>query len=206
MERKYKAFAFTIRPKQGLTENLKLEFLDWIKNKDGGFAVLEGEGESLHMHGGIFLEVETTKSNFNMQLQRHFEKHKRDEDSIKVQRGGTRILYDMNFLNNYLNKQDSRTIYQAIPDNVDDYFPSQEEQECAKNKCVDSVLAEYDLLIRENYKWENFGDVHEHFDEWLYDLWFRKKLVKAPREKKKKRELSDNLKRWMFPNWFGIDW
>lgn len=204
-ERKYKAFAFTIRPKEGLTDPLKEEFLNWVKKKDGGFIVLEGEGTSLHMHGGMFLETETSKSNFNMQLQRHFERHRQDGDSTRVQRGGTRILYNMKFLTDYLSKEDSRVIYESVPENVDEYFPSDLEQEKAKKSSVDSVLAQYEFLLREQFVYEKYEDV-EKIDEHLFDIWFVKKLMKAPREKKKKRELSDNLKRWMFPEFFGVDW
>lgn len=205
-ERKYRAFAFTIRPKNGLTEALRDEFIKWVESKNGGFCVLEGEGTSLHMHGGMFLETETTKSNFNFQLQRHFEKHRSDEDSTRVQRGGTRIMYNMDFLDKYLDKDDSRLVYEKIPDDVEEYFPTQEEQAAAGTKSVDSVMSEYELLMREHFKWERVGDVMELFDKRLYELWFVKKVIRAPRENKRKRELSENLKRWMFPSYFDVNW
>ncbi len=124
MERKYRAFAFTVRQKAGTKPETIEAFKNFIQKKDGGFAVIEGEGDTLHLHAGVFIENETSKSNFNLQLQRIYEKVKEDDDSVKVLRGGTRIMYDMNFFNEYLQKEDEpRVIYESIPEEVDKYFP-----------------------------------------------------------------------------------
>jgi hypothetical protein len=207
MERKYRSFAFTVRQRAGNKKATNEEYVAFIKKKDGGFACLEGEGDSLHLHCGVWLETEITKSNFNLQLSRIYEKVREDEDSVKVLRGGTRIMYNDDFMNEYLNKKDSRFIYKKVVENRDEYYPSKEEQKCAKNKEVDSVLSSYDLYIKENYKFEYCRDMlDENIDKILYDIWYKKKLFKAPRDPKLKKWFRNDLKKWMFPENFGPDW
>lgn len=203
MERKYRAFAFTVRQKAGTKVETIEAFKSFIQKKDGGFAVLEGEGDTLHLHAGVFIENETSKSNFNLQLQRIYEKVKEDDDSVKVLRGGTRIMYDMNFFNEYLQKEDEpRVIYECIPEEVDKYFPPEEEQRKAKLSLTDSVLSDYEFLLNEREP-----DLKsDHLEFALYDIWFKDKVRKAPREKRKKRELQNDLAKWMWPEEFGPDW
>lgn len=210
MEKKYGAFGFTIRQKGGNTERTNEEFRKWVESKKGGFCVLEGEGESLHMHGGVYLENRTSKSNFNLQLQRIFERVKKDEDSIKVQRGGTRIMYNKDFRETYLQKDDSRFIYENIPEDEDEYYPSEDEQNAAKCKNVDSVASEYELYIRENHDWV-FGETtcenHRHIvASVLGEIWYKERKFKAPKEKRKQKEFTTHMWRWLFPDEIEIDW
>lgn len=207
MERKYKSFAFTVRQKNGNTNQCNNAFISFVQSKAGGFCVLEGEGDSLHLHCGVWLETEISKSNFNTQLCRIYEKVRTDEDSVKVLRGGTRIMYNDDFMNEYLNKKDSRFVYKSLVDNREEFYPSENEQSMAKNKDVDSVLASYELYIKENYTFDYCKDMlNENIDKILYDIWFKKKLFKAPRDPKLKRWFRDDLKKWMFPDHFEPDW
>lgn len=204
MERKYKSFAFTVRQKNGNTEEVNNSFLTYIKKQNGGAAVLEKEGNELHMHACVFLQNETTKTNFNHALSRIYERVRGDEDSIKVLRSGTRIMFNMDWWTNYCKKEsDPKILYENIPNDVETYFPSEDEQKSAKLKAVDSVLAELEFLIKEEESWVSEPN---HIDYAMYSIWFKKKLRKAPREKKKKREICEDLKKWMFPDEFTADW
>ena len=204
MEKKFRAFAFTVRQKSGNTAETNKVFVEFIKKKNGGFAVLEKEGTELHMHAGVFLENPTSKSNLNLQLQRIYEKVRRDEDSIKVLRGGTRIMYNLDFWESYCQKENNpRVLFECIPSEVDEYFPSEDEQNAARTRDVDSVMSELELLVKEEEPWANSPD---YIDKAMYSIWFIKKLRKAPREKRKKREICEDLKKWMFPESMEIDW
>ena len=60
MSDKYKSFAITVRPRNGISDETIEELIKWITKKDYGIVVIEMEDEARHLHAQIWLDEEVT--------------------------------------------------------------------------------------------------------------------------------------------------
>ena len=102
---KYQAYAITVRPLDGATsehDNLLCAFVQ--KYCEYYYIVSEKLDDERHLHCGIFLKKPLTRSNLSIMLRRVFKTFSDDEKRVLA--GGLRIMYNIDFIRTYLDKDD----------------------------------------------------------------------------------------------------
>ena len=105
MAPKYNTWAITIRPTNGIT-NEQIECVtNWIvKTCDYYHIVTEKDGWERHLHAALFLKRDDHKSNLNNRiLSIPCLKDTLTGAEQVVVRKGTKIMYDWNWINKYMN-------------------------------------------------------------------------------------------------------
>lgn len=204
----YKSWAFTIRPKNGVEKDSKLEnaILIWCKKQNFHFLCAEGEDECRHLHGQIWLDIPREKGDVVKALKRIYERIIEPTPAeLKVLAGGVKIAYSKDFVENYLSKEDS-WISVDPPSNDDEekYYPSKEEQNKVKNNAnaVDKKYHRYSELFKENYKEYKkiFGELNRKITiaRWLGNQMFKEKTIPVIADKKHRTQLLECLKAYIW--------
>jgi len=124
---KFKTFAITIRPRDGIDDDAIAVVNDWIRKRCEYYHVVtEKTGSARHIHAALYLRLEITKSNMNTLLCRLGSKIGLDNDEISVLRKGLKILYSNDFVTSYLNKDDdTKVISTSLPESkfLDSWYP-----------------------------------------------------------------------------------
>lgn len=128
----YRSYAFTVRPRNGVSSDTEKELIKWLSKQDYGYATIEMEDEARHMHGQVWYEAERARGNFHRGLSRICERTIDDWDpaQAKVLSKGTKIAYD-DFYRSYLidaeKKKDDviNCVYENIPDKTQAFYPSE---------------------------------------------------------------------------------
>ncbi|AXH74932.1 MAG: putative replicase [Cressdnaviricota sp.] len=134
----YRSWAVTIRPLNGIQVESKLEdaLIRWFKKQDYCFVVSEKEDEARHIHAQIWLNDARDKGTINKSLERIQSANDSDWSpaSKLVLRRGTKIAYNDDFVENYLNKCESNILVNSPPLDSSGFYPSKEEQEKVRRK------------------------------------------------------------------------
>lgn len=184
----YRAFAFTIRPKQGVTESGLIETkLTKYLSKHNGFIVAEKTGICRHLHGVIFYLKSKRKYDLFLILKGIQEKEQGSEldyNEERVLKGGLKIAYDDNFYTEYTNKPDSELIYDNLPESTTEFYPSKDEQERvrASSNAVDKTFHTLLELWKESQRTQISQDSVKCF---MYELMYVTKKIKVIEDKKK---------------------
>lgn len=149
----YKSYAFTVRPRDGATvthDGLLVSFLR--KYCQYWYVVSEKTEEERHLHAGAFFKKAHTRCNMTIMLKRVFKDMEDDEKRVLAK--GVRIMYNMDFIEEYLNKDDDTVV---ISDNMaeasylEGYWPPTQEQDRAKAQmAVDKYYAKLECLWYEH--------------------------------------------------------
>ena len=207
----YKSFAFTVRPKNGMTDELQRKLLVWLKKQDYGFAVTEMESEARHIHGQLFTKTPRTKGAVQLSLERIQEKVDPDWDpaSKKVLRRGVKIAYNHQFVEEYLNKEDSTIIYNSPPEEEAEYYPSEEEQQKVKDasnavdKRLHSIAILYKTFTEENPKIKLIKLREQRISIFLYNSWYINKTLPTLPNIKHEKELLRRVRNYIYPYYDG---
>ena len=208
----YKSFAFTIRPKNGLTDKLESRIIQWLKKQDYAFAVTEMSAEAKHLHGQIFCECPRAKGAVQLSLERIQESVDPDwcPASKKVLRRGVKIAYNSQFIEEYLNKDDSTVIFNNPPDEEEGYYPSEEEQQKVKDtaNAVDKRLHSIYTLYQEWFSnnkgmLENIPLREQRIAMFLYDAWYVSKTLPTQNNIKYEKELARRVRHYIYPQTEG---
>jgi len=192
----FRSFAFTVRPKDGVKENDEIE-INLIKYlaKHNGYLVAEMEEEARHLHGQIYFEKPKRKYDFNKVLIGYQEaelERQLNAAEIRVLKGGTRIAFNNDFYTEYTNKPDSYLLYDNMPKNPEEYYPSEEEQEKVKNRAhaVDKTFNR----LREIYTEDPCPIPHiDNVRKWFYKQMYIKKTIAVIEDKKKFNQRVNSL-------------
>ena len=204
----FKSYAFTVRPKNGLSSELEDRIISWLKKQDYGFAVIEKDGEARHMHGQIFCHVPRTKSAVQLSLERIQEALDPDwcPASKKVLRRGVKIAYSSDFIEEYLNKPDSKVIFNNPPEDEAPFYPSQEEQDKVKDqanavdKRMHHISMLYETFSDDNPLLEGVILPEEKVARFLYDAWYISKTLPTLQNLRSERELMRRVRHYIFPH------
>ena len=134
----YSSYAITVRPLDGVTDQHVLKLSKWIKkNSDYYHIVTEKSGSSRHVHAGFFLKSPKPRSNVLQMVMQLFKTLSGPEKSVL--RKGLRIMYNWDFVDQYLNKDDETVVIDSsLPEHrLDSYFPPKPvpPSEKADKKC-----------------------------------------------------------------------
>lgn len=157
----FRSFCFTIRPKDGITNECVDSIVKWLKrHPQYAIAVLEMEGICRHLHAQIFYDEPKNKGDITKQLKRIvFDNSKLNceleiEQQKRILAQGVKIAYN-DWFEHYLLCNDDKAeppniVYDKLPDNTNDFYPTEEEQESVKtiSTAVDKRFAELELSCK----------------------------------------------------------
>ena len=134
----YRAWAITIRPRNGISDERVSDYIDWIEKSPkvaGSYGVCEKLAEERHLHLAVFFTEGRRKGDVNKQIERIFQRRVVEDGELKVLRSGTRIMYNDDFMKKYLDKNDdTEVVVNNVPPDTQEYYPTDEEQEAVKSQ------------------------------------------------------------------------
>ena len=184
-----RSFTITIRPKLGLSVKTEEDVLKYLEKQHHAFAVIEGEDESRHLHGQVWLKNPRKKGDFNKSIERICERTIDDwtPAQLLVLRGGTKYAYNDDFVENYCQKEENPEIIFNNPPAGDtsEYYPSEEDQNKiqAKANAVDKKFHNWETKFHEWYTQDRqvrLGDVAR----WMSHAMFKEKSIQVIVDKK----------------------
>lgn len=196
----YRGFAITVRPADGITDEQIRAVTKLIIGKcDYYVIVTEKTGSERHLHAGLFLKKPTKKATINVRL-RELKCFKSLSNTERyVMNSGTKIMYNRDFIDEYLTKDDDTQIIDmnAPPEDCSEYFPTEEEQTRAQslsriNKAKNSKLQELEELWKEHREATTCTSLQAQ--DFLADMMFNKRLIKGYRDM---RELNSTATMFM---------
>lgn len=106
---KCKSYALTVRPLDGITDAQISKLSKWIrKNCDYYHLVTEKTMAERHVHAALFLKSEKSRSNVLQMIMQQFKDLSTTEKSVL--RRGLKIMYNGDFIKNYLDKDDDTVV------------------------------------------------------------------------------------------------
>jgi len=177
---KYKSFAFTIRPRQGVTDDQIKTVTKYCKNHCTYYHVItEKDAEQLHLHVGMFLKEPRARNKINEEVFRHKCFKDLDSQERPCQLNGTKIMYNRDWVNKYCDKEDNTVVIASnLPElhHIDHFFPSKEEQDKAKAKAALNNAADKRMCRLEQMWYEcrdpgvevNYTNVAHFYSDMMY--------------------------------------
>ena len=197
-DKKYHAFAFTVRPRNGISEDRIIAYNEYCDKQAGSYTCTEKLGAERHLHGQVFFAQAVTRGYFVKALVRIFERTGEfDQRECSVLRAGVRIAYDNNFIETYLQKDDDNTVvYNTnVPKETEGYYPTKEEQEAVMSAGVDPVMSD----MEEKFKAAGYSvEVDDALDAriiaFLRWYWFVGRIRIGPGKRRDRMEVFYKLK------------
>ena len=203
----YRAWAITIRPRNGICDDRVSDYIDWIEKSQkivGAYGVLEKCAEERHLHLALFFEEARRKGDVNKQIERIFSRRVVEVGELKVLRLGTRILYSDDFIQKYLDKDDdTQVVINCVPPNTAEYYPSQEEQDAVqlRSNAVDQY---YHSLASKFNEWKARVGVTERDVQvcrwWMGVAMFGEKTIRVIADERKFNQIVNCLYRYTTEN------
>lgn len=200
----YRAWAITIRPRNGISDERVSDYINWIEKSPkivGAYGVLEKLAEERHLHLAVFFDEGRRKGDVNKQAERIFQKRSVEDGELKVLRSGTRIIYSDDFVKNYLDKNDdTEVVINNVPCDAVDYYPSADEQAGAKaqkNACdqyFHSLSVKFDAWLGERCN-------DEQMVRWWFGFaMFEEKSIRVITDTKKLNQIISALYKYTTSN------
>lgn len=194
---KFKTFAFTLRPRNGVTDEHLRKIEAYTRKKCEWYHVVtEKTGSERHIHAGWVLKDPSTRSNVATYMNRMFQSL--DPDEKKVMNSGLKIMYNEDFIRKYLDKDDDTVVVcSCLPERgyLESYFPPRKVVPVATRLAYHSQLTALESLWREH--------VAPHVEvntanarDFLFDMQYSKRLI-GIMDDKKLIQTSRWLVRWM---------
>jgi len=196
---KFSTFAFTLRPKDGIEDNhIKLTMGFVRRSCEYYHVVSEKSGTERHIHAGVVMKKPLTKSDITTRILRLFPDASPEEK--RVTRHGVKIMYNMDFINNYLDKDDNTVVIgSSLPEAgcIESYFPPKPtpKEDKPERKCSEY----YHQLERMWYE-----NREPHFDvngmtvrDFLFEMMYNKRCLPVIRDDKQIIQVSRHLTRWI---------
>ena len=196
---KYRSYAITVRPLDGATnvhDDLLCKFVR--KYCEYYYIVSEKTDDERHLHAGLFLKKPTSRSNFSLMIRRVFADLSDDEKRVLNQ--GIRIMYNMDFIENYLDKDDdTELVLQNLPEqgHLESYWPPSKEQEKAKAKAaVDKYYANLEYLWYQHQS-PSVEVNYESCARFLSRMMYCDRLIRVLRDDKAIAQTAKHLMRYI---------
>lgn len=203
----YKSFCITVRPGNGLKDDLLEALTKKVKKYDYGFICTEKKDEKKHAHIQIWLNKETTKGVISTSFQRIQSKldPNWNEASNRVLKKGVKIAYSDWYLDycelndNKIDIEKSNVIYNSPPDNTLDYYADEDEQAEVLAKAKSANKQYYSLKEKFiNDGWElKYPHDAVTVGEFIYTEMFVKDTIPIIKDPKQRRWLVDCLLKYI---------
>ena len=198
---KFKTFAITIRPRDGYDESKDMHIREWIRKRCDYFHIIsEKTGSERHIHAALFLKLSVTIVNFRNVLVRWGKNFGLDNDEISVLRKGVKILYNYDFIESYMDKDDdTHVIETCLPEKkfLESWFPPKPVSATTKKNAKHS-----------KYYWELEQLWYEYTDpmteintinarHFLFRMMYSDRLIPVLRDDKAIVQVARHLTRWL---------
>ena len=121
----FRTYAITFRPSNGVDETDIAKFTKWAcKQSDYYHIVTEKDGYAKHIHAALFLKKSVQRSNVATMMSRLFKELDSQEKSVMLK--GIKILYNYDWISNYLDKDDDTVVIASnLPEkgHIESWFP-----------------------------------------------------------------------------------
>lgn len=194
---KVKSFAVTLNPLNGVDDGMVKRFEKWVRSKCEFYHVVtEKEGSRKHIHAGLFLKKEYSRSDLCVTLIRLFKSL--NDDEKRVFRSGIKVMYNIDFIRNYLDKDDDTVVIcSCLPEasHLEGYFPKREETKSTISR-HSKQYHELESLWNEHVPpgMEVNSLTCRNF---LFDMMYNKRLINVIRDDKQIVQVSRHLTRWL---------
>lgn len=205
MSSKYRSFAITVRPQQGIVKDSELEqeLIKYLRKKIYYAYVFEKEHEARHLHAQIWLDVSTRKDDIQKTLKRIQGKYDPNWSpaSQKVLVSGVKIAYNDSFADNYMNKE-NEAVYNP-PNDTTEYYPTEEEQEKVRNKA--NAVDRHFHHLKELFEEDNIelDVIHakalDQISQWYYKVMFKDKKIQVVIDDKRRKQTVKCLLHYIYP-------
>lgn len=174
---KYRSFTINVSPVEQVEGDFQRDLKNWFNKQPYSKAVIEGgddKEQKRHLHGIVFYDDPREKSSINKAISRIVIKHCPEsvgpdgklktwyKDGKPKNAVDIRLAYNDDFLEKYMEKDVTEILRDFIPDDTQEYYPSQEEQDKVKSK-ANAVDQRFHRLS------EKFKEAHPlwgDIDEW----------------------------------------
>lgn len=215
--RRKKAWAITIRPKNGISDKNIKEFSKWLEKfafEDRLYAVTEMTGEKRHIHG-VFLTV-SDKDKRQDNLKRDINKVLKSslgecwsKHTLKL-----KYCYNSDWIDKYCAKEHKdNVIYDTLGD-YDDFLPTAEEQLQAIKKSKESIADTYfnnlsELWDEYKFEWTPEGSwLHYKIDalKFLGAMMYEHKRINVVRDRKCIINIAEGFRNYKLSMHNYMDW
>lgn len=180
---KFQTFAFTLRPRGGVTDRQIEKMCTYLhRNADYYKVITEKTGDARHMHTAFVLKTPQRRSDVAIYLKRMYKDLDKEEQKVMLQ--GLKIWYNRDFLS-YLDKGDDTVVVQEyLPEvaTLDALFPPEPTTLEPKKPYMHDTMEKYEKL------WKEHVPVHvlvntENVRNFLTAMQFKKRLIGLLTEK-----------------------
>lgn len=196
--RKFKAWSLTFRPRNGVTDEQIKILCDNIRKRSVHYMMItEKQEEKRHFHSGFILKNAQAKKNLKRWILDPF-KSQLDPMEEKVQSQGIKIMYNGDWVTEYLTKEDDTVVLDSkFPldmQTIDVYFPPtiQNEKKLVKANVADWWYAKMEKLWYEYYNGVEPSTVN--IFNFFIDMMHNKRVIRVIENKRKLIEKSIALK------------
>jgi len=180
---KFKTFALTIRPRDGVTDKHVETAVAWVRTRSDYYHIVtEKDGSARHIHAGIVLKKEVSKSNLGTLLKRLFSDLASDEQKVLLK--GVKVMYNEDFIRKYLAKDDNTVVVASnLPEvgHLESYFPPKPIQSDGRTKRCSIYYLELEKLWYEHARpEEEVNTVNAR--NFLFKMMYSKRLISVIRD------------------------
>lgn len=122
----YRSYAITVRPRDGITDDQVALVSKWVKKNCEYYRLItEKTGSERHIHAGLILREARPRSNILQRLLQLFKELTPSEKNVL--RSGLKIMYNWDFVNSYLDKDDDTVVVlENLPESghMESFFPA----------------------------------------------------------------------------------
>lgn len=195
---KCRSYAFTLRPLDGITDSQISTFSKWVRKQAAYYHIVtEKTGSARHIHSGFILHKDRPRSNVLQMLQRLYPELSVTEQS--VMRKGLRIMYNWDFVNNYLSKGDDTVIIDSsLPEegHLEAFFPPKPTPKENTSKKCSLYYHELEVMW---YKYMPVGsEVNTRVArDFLFKVMYAERCLPVIRDDKQIIQTARHLVRWL---------
>lgn len=196
---KFTTYAITLRPLNGVTDNEVEGFVTLCKRLCNSYHVVtEKTGSQRHIHAALFLKKGTSRSNVAVVISRHCKKFGYNETERAVALKGVKIMYNNDWLVNYLDKEDDTEVVGSdLPplDRLIALYPPK-PSESTKPK-ASLYYVELEKLMDEHWGRPLDGPLTlQDVMDFLFEMMYSKRLINVLRDDKTVKATAKNFLRF----------
>ena len=201
----YRAYAVTIRPRNGVTDEHVKSVAKFVRFRSEYYVmVTEKTGHERHIHAGLFLKKPMRKNKLNEYLTNLICFKELGFDEKRVIRQGTKIMYNCDWVNEYLDKEDDTVIVMKnLPEekHLEAYFPGEAEQQKAQRAArVNAAKDAYFQMLEELWYQQMPPGTEICFNttkDFLADNMYNKRTIKVLRDLRHISNTANHLVRYL---------
>lgn len=196
---KFKTFALTLRPLNGITDDQIEKLTSWIRKRSEHYHVItEKTGSARHLHSACYLKLAVSRSNFLVVYTRLLKTFDLNWDELNVAKKGVVILYNNDFVTNYLNKDDdTQVVVSCLPEisRLESWYPLKPEVK----KRVEKHSKYYWQLESLWYKYT--GPSYEintpNVRDFLFKMMYSERCISVIKDDRQIIQTARHLTRWL---------